>query len=262
MSARRNECDTSRACMPCYCRCLPCATRSHPSCHLPFANLCSFIILKYLDMITIAVPPALPACLTVATAIAVSRLQQHDIFVSNPSAVTLAGHLNVLCFDKTGTGESRAQLPRGWPVALCTSWCHALHHLCPSSIPLQKTLMLLSDAPSHAGTLTEPGLDLQGVVPVAAGSSSGNGSGFAPLCAGHDMPAAFQELLATCHGLAQLGPELVGDPLDQRLFEATGELSRETDMQTREEYGAGSGEASPMPACHPSASTTLSLPSL
>ncbi|PSC67462.1 hypothetical protein C2E20_8853 [Micractinium conductrix] len=132
-----------------------------------------FIILKYLDMITIAVPPALPACLTVATAIAVSRLQQHDIFVSNPSAVTLAGHLNVLCFDKTGT-------------------------------------------------LTEPGLDLQGVVPVAAGSSSGNGSGFAPLCAGHDMPAAFQELLATCHGLAQLGPELVGDPLDQRLFEATG----------------------------------------
>lgn len=60
-------------------------------------------MLKYLDMITIAVPPALPACLTVATAIAVSRLQTHDIFVSNPSAVALAGHMDVLCFDKTGT---------------------------------------------------------------------------------------------------------------------------------------------------------------
>lgn len=35
----------------------------------------SFIILKYMDLITIAVPPALPACLTVATAIAVARLQ-------------------------------------------------------------------------------------------------------------------------------------------------------------------------------------------
>jgi hypothetical protein len=32
----------------------------------------------------------------------------------------------------------------------------------------------------------------------------------------------FMEVLATCHGLAQLGQELVGDPLDQRLFEATG----------------------------------------
>ena len=54
-------------------------------------------------MITIAVPPALPACLTVATAIAVGRLQRHDIFVSQPAAVALAGHLDVLCFDKTGT---------------------------------------------------------------------------------------------------------------------------------------------------------------
>ncbi|KAI3436891.1 hypothetical protein D9Q98_006299 [Chlorella vulgaris] len=127
-----------------------------------------FILLKYLDMITIAVPPALPACLTVATAIAIARLQRHDIFVSNPAAVTLAGHLNVLCFDKTGT-------------------------------------------------LTEPGLDLQGVVPVLP-----DGSGFAPMCGGDQLPGSFQELLATCHGLAQLGPELVGDPLDQRLFQSTG----------------------------------------
>ena len=67
------------------------------------APLASFILLKYLDMITIAVPPALPACLTVATAIAVARLRSHDIFVSNPAAVALAGHLDVLCFDKTGT---------------------------------------------------------------------------------------------------------------------------------------------------------------
>ncbi|PRW55974.1 Ca-transporting ATPase [Chlorella sorokiniana] len=127
-----------------------------------------FIILKYMDLITIAVPPALPACLTVATAIAVARLQTHDIFVSNPSAVALAGHLNVLCFDKTGT-------------------------------------------------LTEPGLDLQGVVPVLPG-----GAGFGAMCGGAELPVSYQELLATCHGLAQLGRELVGDPLDQRLFEATG----------------------------------------
>lgn len=119
-------------------------------------------------MITIAVPPALPACLTVATAIAVARLQRHDIYVSNPAAVALAGHLDVLCFDKTGT-------------------------------------------------LTEPGLDLQGVVPALPDASA-----FAPMAGGGAMPGPLQELLATCHGLAQLGAELVGDPLDQRLFQATG----------------------------------------
>ncbi len=62
-----------------------------------------YIALKYLDLITIAVPPALPACLTVATAIAISRLAKHDIFVSHPDAVAMAGHLDVVCFDKTGT---------------------------------------------------------------------------------------------------------------------------------------------------------------
>lgn len=30
------------------------------------------------------------------------------------------------------------------------------------------------------------------------------------------------EILATCHGLAMLGEELVGDPMDQKLFQATG----------------------------------------
>lgn len=57
----------------------------------------------------------------------------------------------------------------------------------------------------------------QGVVPALPG-----GAGFGAMCGGPELPIAYQELLATCHGLAQLGSELVGDPLDQRLFEATG----------------------------------------
>lgn len=53
---------------------------SHLKSLLPFPWLPtrSFIILKYMDLITIAVPPALPACLTVATAIAVARLQVRE----------------------------------------------------------------------------------------------------------------------------------------------------------------------------------------
>lgn len=150
-----------------------------------------FIILRYLDLVTVAVPPALPACLTVATAIAVSRLAEHGIFVSNPAAITAAGHLDIICFDKTGT-------------------------------------------------LTEPGLDLLGVVPVNQKhavekeivSPGGEIAATQPLLqqrqcgalirGGDALPAVFQEILATCHGLAQLNGELVGDPLDQRLFSSTG----------------------------------------
>jgi len=61
------------------------------------------IFLKYLDAITIAVPPALTACLTVSTAISVSRLQKLDVFVSETSCVNIAGSITAACFDKTGT---------------------------------------------------------------------------------------------------------------------------------------------------------------
>ena len=63
-----------------------------------------FILLRYLDLVTIAVPPALPACLTIATAIAVARLaREHAVHATDPAAVVAAGHLDLICFDKTGT---------------------------------------------------------------------------------------------------------------------------------------------------------------
>lgn len=61
------------------------------------------IIFKYLDMITVAVPPALAACLTIATTVAIGRLNEKRVFVSQPNVINMAGLLDVMCFDKTGT---------------------------------------------------------------------------------------------------------------------------------------------------------------
>ncbi|EFJ40236.1 hypothetical protein VOLCADRAFT_108270 [Volvox carteri f. nagariensis] len=61
------------------------------------------IVVRFFDMITIAVPPALPACLTIATVLSIGRLRKKGIYVTSPDRITLAGQLDVICFDKTGT---------------------------------------------------------------------------------------------------------------------------------------------------------------
>jgi cation transport ATPase len=60
------------------------------------------IVVRFFDMITIAVPPALPACLTIATVFSIGRLRRIGIYVTGPHTITLAGQLDVVCFDKTG----------------------------------------------------------------------------------------------------------------------------------------------------------------
>ncbi|XP_052745334.1 polyamine-transporting ATPase 13A3 isoform X1 [Bicyclus anynana] len=61
------------------------------------------IVLKALDIITIVVPPALPAAMTVGKLYAVSRLKQARISCLNTRAVNVSGSLDCICFDKTGT---------------------------------------------------------------------------------------------------------------------------------------------------------------
>jgi cation-transporting ATPase 13A3/4/5 len=67
-----------------------------------------------------------------------------------------------------------------------------------------------------AGTLTVQGLELQSIVPV------NNGRFEPPSTDMQLLPPAVPQLLASCHGLALLGDTLVGDPLDQKLFAASG----------------------------------------
>lgn len=61
------------------------------------------MILRALDIITIVVPPALPATLTIGTSFAVNRLKSKQIFCIAPTRVNIGGKLDIICFDKTGT---------------------------------------------------------------------------------------------------------------------------------------------------------------
>ncbi|OQS03152.1 P-type ATPase (P-ATPase) Superfamily, partial [Thraustotheca clavata] len=61
------------------------------------------IIVSSLDLVTIAVPPALPLILTVGVGFSMTRLQEKRVFCIDSPRINLAGHLDCFCFDKTGT---------------------------------------------------------------------------------------------------------------------------------------------------------------
>ncbi|KAI0666684.1 Ca-transporting ATPase [Trametes maxima] len=131
------------------------------------------ILIRALDLITVVVPPALPATLSIGTSFAIGRLRKLGIFCISPSRVNVAGQINVCCFDKTGT-------------------------------------------------LTEDGLDILG-----ARALERNTDRFGELLEDiHDLPArrdkaSFLYALATCHSLKKVAGEIIGDPLDVKMFEFT-----------------------------------------
>uniref|UniRef100_A0A8D3C937 Polyamine-transporting ATPase 13A3 n=1 Tax=Scophthalmus maximus TaxID=52904 RepID=A0A8D3C937_SCOMX len=129
------------------------------------------IIIESLDIITITVPPALPAAMTAGIVYAQRRLKHIGIFCISPQRINICGQINLVCFDKTGT-------------------------------------------------LTEDGLDLWGVQRENL------------------VKSQFVACMATCHSLTKIEGQLSGDPLDLKMFEATGwvscsELEMETSLHNR-----------------------------
>uniref|UniRef100_A0A8C8H521 Polyamine-transporting ATPase 13A3 n=1 Tax=Oncorhynchus tshawytscha TaxID=74940 RepID=A0A8C8H521_ONCTS len=133
------------------------------------------IIIESLDIITITVPPALPAAMTAGIVYAQRRLKRIGIFCISPQRINICGQLNLVCFDKTGT-------------------------------------------------LTEDGLDLWGVQRVENGSFhlSEENAYKESL-----VKSQFVACMATCHSLTKIDGQLSGDPLDLKMFEATGWILEE-----------------------------------
>ncbi len=61
------------------------------------------LFIKFLDLITITVPPALPISMTAGVIYAIQKLKKKQIFCIEESRVITGGVVNFSCFDKTGT---------------------------------------------------------------------------------------------------------------------------------------------------------------
>lgn len=173
------------------------------------------IVVRALDLITIVVPPALPATLSIGTNFALSRLREKQIFCISPQRVNVGGKLDIMCFDKTGTLTEDGLDVLGIRVA---------------QMPGNRFSEILSDPFTllpGASYERDPTVD-------------------------YEAHKAALYTMATCHSLRVVDDELVGDPLDLKMFEFTGwsfEEGREgsADLEDEERLGLSPSIARPPP---------------
>ncbi|XP_065322767.1 probable cation-transporting ATPase W08D2.5 isoform X2 [Gordionus sp. m RMFG-2023] len=157
------------------------------------------IILRSIDLVTIVVPPALPAAMTIGIVFAKNRLKKYNIFCVSPTHINVCGVLDLFCFDKTGT-------------------------------------------------LTEDGLDILGILPSLEGDDHHKSCDFSDhkndnkkfgsiLKNGFSLSKSpLLYCMSTCHSLTTIDGELIGDPLDIKMFETTGWRIKEPSVDDSQKY--------------------------
>lgn len=123
------------------------------------------IVLRTLDIITIVVPPALPAAMTAGTVNSQRRLKQHKIYCLSPPRINVCGKLQIICFDKTGTLtedglDLYAVLPH-WEVGETFGQRVVDVGALPNTCPLLQALASCHSLTSIDGELTGDPLDLK-----------------------------------------------------------------------------------------------------
>ncbi|PSS02441.1 hypothetical protein BD289DRAFT_359689 [Coniella lustricola] len=143
------------------------------------------IIVRALDLITIVVPPALPATLTIGINFALNRLKARQIFCISPQRVNVGGKLDIMCFDKTGT-------------------------LTEDGLDILGVRVVNRATNRFGDVLTDP------ATMAAQADTTDVGSD-----ASYNVQKAALYTMATCHSLRSIDDELVGDPLDVKMFDFT-----------------------------------------
>ncbi|KNZ61394.1 uncharacterized protein VP01_1406g3 [Puccinia sorghi] len=134
------------------------------------------VMVRALDLITIVVPPALPATMSIGTSFAMSRLRKRNIFCISPSRVNIGEGLDILGVRTVDRSD---------------------------------------------GNFSELYDEIDNV----------------PVIGAEDLKTPLVHALATCHGLKAVNGDIIGDPLDLRMFQFTG--------WSMEEAGGSLGPSNP-----------------
>lgn len=176
------------------------------------------ILISALDLITIVIPPALPAAMTIGIIYAQSRLKSNKIFCISPRSINISGCINCVCFDKTGTlTEDNLSFNEVVPAIKSTASKNAVDgnqnqpslSLCKFGEPFDEEVMQTSSKKVER----DHNLLLD------------NGN-YSPLLI----------CLASCHSLTIIDQKIIGDPLDLQMFEATGWVLEEPDVDDENKF--------------------------
>ncbi len=164
---------------------------------------------KFFDLFTTAVPPSLPACISVGITYSLRRLQKKGIFCIRRDNINIAGNVNILIFDKTGTlTEDHLDIYGYVPVKLNKN---NNFEFLPFIDSLKNNADIVLD--HFKKKLQENNYKNMN----------------------KDLLQYFIECSACCHCLTYVKGKLVGDPIDVKMFEALGWKMKENDSTDGEQ---------------------------
>uniref|UniRef100_A0A8C9WW82 ATPase cation transporting 13A2 n=1 Tax=Sander lucioperca TaxID=283035 RepID=A0A8C9WW82_SANLU len=148
-------------------------------------------ITDFLDVVTIAVPPALSAAITTGTIYAQHRLKSQGVFCISPPRINICGKVSLFCFDKV----------RGIPLAKVDCVCG--EQLWPHvEVVFHQSTFVSPDRDSYGGRFPfSSALQRMSVVTVARGGCSalafmkGSPEMVASLCRAETVPGQFSSKL-------------------------------------------------------------------
>ena len=152
------------------------------------------------DLITIVIPPALPAAITIGSIYAENRLKRKGIYCISPRTINVSGSVNCVCFDKTGT-------------------------LTEDGLDLMGVVQVTKESTSvnpEKDEAMETNEDVGGSESKAMFSKLERDTKLL------NSNETFIQGMATCHSLTTIENKLSGDPIDVIMFEGTGWSLEET----------------------------------
>ena len=171
------------------------------------------IFLDAADLITIVIPPALPAAITIGSIYAENRLKRKGIYCISPRTINVSGSVDCVCFDKTGT--------------LTEDGLDLLGVVQISNRTKDKQCDQL-ELPFKDDNLHGASEELKDDNAHGAGEDCMVFSKLERDTKALDSKIKFVQGMATCHSLTTIEGKLSGDPIDVIMFEGTGWHLEET----------------------------------
>ena len=160
------------------------------------------LLMRFLDLFTTAVPPALPACISIGITYSLRRLKKKKIFCLDRDRINIAGGVNMIVFDKTGT--------------LTEDYLDISGYL-PIKINSMTQKFEFDNYRNNSEKYTDDVVEHFKKKLKKKNYFNKN----------KDLKQLYVECLACCHCLTRVNNKLIGDPLDLKMFEGINWIMKE-----------------------------------